>query len=157
MNSKKHIQDDRYKNPDNDPRGPYLLVDVTASFDRPSLKYEWHGQFPPEGRSWRFSKERAEELERDGRIVFLSLGRPRLKRYLQESRRKLSDLLHGLPNETPDNESDFMRKIIPRLVQILDYAESETFYDYGGKRIRADVVLSSSIESKHWIVLARIS
>jgi hypothetical protein len=153
MNSERRFQDDKYKNPDNDPRGPYLLTDVTAPFDRSSLRYEWHGKFPPEGRSWRFSKELAEELERDGRIVFSSSGQPRLKRYLYESREQLRDLLHGLPNETFEHESDFTRKVIPRLAQILNYAELETFYDYGGKRYRADVVLSSSIESKPWVVL----
>lgn len=153
MNFKKRIQNSRYQNPDNDPRGPYLLTDVTASFDRPSLKYEWHGVLPPEGRSWRFSNEKAEELERDGRIVFSPSGQPRLKRYLHESRNELHDLLHRLSKETFAREYDLVRKLIPRLAEVLNYAEPETFYDYGGGRYRADVVLSNSIESKPWIVL----
>lgn len=77
----------RYKNPDNDPRGPYLLADVTSPFDRPALRYEWHGQFPPAGRSWRYSQDRAQELEVEGRVVFSSSGKPRLKRYMSEARR----------------------------------------------------------------------
>jgi hypothetical protein len=75
----------RYRNPDNDPRGPYLLADVTSPFDRPALRYEWHGQLPPAGRSWRYSKAQAEALEAEGRISFTTTGKPRLKRYLSEA------------------------------------------------------------------------
>lgn len=74
----------RYKNPDNDPRGPYVSVDVTAPIDRPIFQYEWHGKFPPSGRSWRYLKERAFELEADGRIQISSSGRITLKRFLNE-------------------------------------------------------------------------
>ena len=78
--------DSRHKNPDNDPRGPYLLADVTSPFDRPTLRYEWHGQLPPAGRSWRYSKDRAQALEAEGRVVFSPSGKARLKRYLSEAR-----------------------------------------------------------------------
>jgi hypothetical protein len=88
MNSRDSTIDARYKNPDNDPRGPYFLADVTSPFDRPTLQYEWHGHTPPQGRSWRYSKERAAELEAEGLIVFPSNGRPRLKRYLSEAASK---------------------------------------------------------------------
>lgn len=88
MNSRDSAIDARYKNPDNDPRGPYFLADVTSPFDRPTLQYEWHGHMPPQGRSWRYTKERAAELEAEGRIVFPSNGRPRLKRYLSEAASK---------------------------------------------------------------------
>ena len=74
----------RYRNPDNDPKGSYLLVDVTSPFDRPLQKYEWRGQLPPAGRSWRFAKAKAEALEAEGKISFTPSGRPRLKRYLSE-------------------------------------------------------------------------
>jgi len=79
--------DVRYKNPDNDPLGPYVLSEVTSPFDRPSLRYEWHGQLPPAGRCWRYSAERAQALEAEGRISFSPTGRPRLKRYLSEIER----------------------------------------------------------------------
>jgi hypothetical protein len=58
-----------------------------------------------------------------------------------------------LPNQTFEREYDFAEKVIPRLTDILDYAELETFYEYGRHKYRADVVLSSSIEAKPWIVL----
>ncbi|MEJ5151595.1 restriction endonuclease [Comamonas sp. MYb396] len=85
MNSRDSAIDARYKNPDNDPRGPYFLADVTSSFYRPTLQYEWHGHMPPQGRSWRYAKERAAGLEAEGRIVFPPNGRPRLKRFLSEA------------------------------------------------------------------------
>lgn len=88
MNSRDFAIDARYKNPDNDPRGPYFLADVTSPFDRPTLQYEWYGHVPPQGRSWRYTKERAAELEAEGRIVFPSNGGPRLKRYLSEAASK---------------------------------------------------------------------
>lgn len=32
----------KYQNPDDDPRGPYVAVDLTAPLFRPSLVFEWH-------------------------------------------------------------------------------------------------------------------
>jgi hypothetical protein len=149
----KTISDHGYKNPDNDPRGPYRLTDLTSSLDRPLSKYEWHGRVPPKGRSWRISKEKADELERDDRIVFPSSGMPRLKRYLAEARQELRDLLTGIPDEHFDREIDFIQKVFPRLMNVFDYAEDETFYEYGSGRFRADVVLSGSIEAPPWVVI----
>lgn len=77
-------KDRRYKNPDNDPRGPYVLSDLTSPFERRSLQYEWHGRLPPPGRSWRYSEEKLQALEAEGRIVYSATGQPRLKRYLNE-------------------------------------------------------------------------
>lgn len=74
----------RFKNPDDDPRGPYLLADVTSPFERPTLRYEWRGILPPDGRCWRYTKERAEALEASGRVVLTPGGRIALKRYLSE-------------------------------------------------------------------------
>lgn len=84
MNSHRPRDLSRYRKQDDDPRGPYLLTDVTAPFDGPTLQYEWNGQLPPVGRSWRYTKERAEALTAEGRVVFTSTGLPRLKRYLSE-------------------------------------------------------------------------
>jgi len=44
--------------------------------------YDWKGIT----RAWRFSKERMEQLDRKGLIVYSSSGMPYLKRYLDESR-----------------------------------------------------------------------
>lgn len=81
----------RYKNPDNDLRGPYLLTHVTSPSVRSVLQYEWHGRLPPEGRSWRYTQERAFELDAEGRIVLTATGAIRLKRYLSEARLRPED------------------------------------------------------------------
>jgi hypothetical protein len=65
----------------------------------------------------------------------------------------LLNLLHSLPDQAFERELDFTRKVVPRLVAVLGYGESETFYEYGADGYRADVVLSNSIDSKPWIVI----
>lgn len=65
-----------------------MLSNVTSPFERPTLQYEWHGHLPPQGRSWRYTKERAAALEAEGRIAFSSNGMPQLKRYLSEAASK---------------------------------------------------------------------
>jgi hypothetical protein len=62
-------------------------------------------------------------------------------------------LLRSLPDQSFESEIDFARKLIPQLTQLLGYSESETFYKYGADRYRADVVLSSAIDSRPWIVI----
>ncbi|MBF0268776.1 MAG: restriction endonuclease [Alphaproteobacteria bacterium] len=141
-----------YINLDNDPKGPYVLVDLTAQGERPILQYELHGKLPPKGRHWRIKKERAEELSADGRIFAPTSGQPKLKRYLSESKKELSDFLHELTEKSYDKEIDFIQSVVPRIAEILNYDENQTFYEYGG-RYRADAVLSKSIETKPWVVL----
>lgn len=71
----------------------------------------------------------------------------------QQPQHDLLSLLRSLPDQAFEHELDFTRKVVPRLVAILGYGESETFYEYGAARYRADVILSSSIASKPWIVI----
>ena len=82
----------RYKNPDNDPRGPWLLSDLAArnfyaagrySITTPSGKVI---PGPPAGSYWRVSKERFTELQQDNRIWWGMSGdnRPGIKRFLSE-------------------------------------------------------------------------
>lgn len=79
------LNSERYRNPDNDPRGPYLLTDMTMHGSRPALRYTWRGHLPPDGRHWRFTLERAEAADSEKRIVWPNGGgRPRLKRYFSE-------------------------------------------------------------------------
>jgi adenine-specific DNA-methyltransferase len=84
----------RYKNPDNDPRGPWLLGDLAArnfygagrySITTPSGRVI---DGPPAGSYWRVSEEKFHELALDGRIWFGKNGenRPGIKRFLTEVR-----------------------------------------------------------------------
>ncbi|HEX3045001.1 MAG TPA: site-specific DNA-methyltransferase [Bacillota bacterium] len=84
-------QDARYKNPDNDPRGLWTSGDLLRNEARDYAIYEIIGPtgkkfLPPSGTSWRFTKERFNELVQDNRIWFGQDGSnvPRLKRFLTE-------------------------------------------------------------------------
>lgn len=51
-----------------------------AGVKRPNLTYEWNGHY----RTWRYTKERMQELERQGRLVYSSNRLARQKLYLDE-------------------------------------------------------------------------
>lgn len=81
----------RYKNRDNDPRGPWKPGDTLRNEVRdyavfpvklPSGKEAW----PSPGTSWRYTKEKFHELIEDNRIWFGVKGtaRPAIKRFLSE-------------------------------------------------------------------------
>ena len=79
----------RYKNPDNDPRGPWTSGDLSvktysASSDYPITTPSGRVVNPPHGACWRVSKAKFEELLADNRIYFGESGDnvPRLKRFL---------------------------------------------------------------------------
>jgi len=86
--------DARYKNPDNDSRGPWLLSDLAArnfySLGRypittPSGKVI---PGPPAGSFWRVSEDKFTELDADNRVWWGKSGsnRPGIKRFLSEIR-----------------------------------------------------------------------
>jgi len=64
----------RYKNPDNDPRGVWLLSDLAARNFYANGRYPITTKTgriipgPPAGSYWRVSKDKFDELERDNRI-----------------------------------------------------------------------------------------
>lgn len=84
-------QDSRYKNPDDDSRGVWTSGDLLRNEARDYAIYKIIGpsgreHWPPEGTSWRFTKEKFAELTADNRIWFGTNGDnvPRLKRFLDE-------------------------------------------------------------------------
>ena len=81
----------RYKNPDNDPRGPWTPDNMTvktysASYDYEIITPNGTVMTPPNGRCWFTSRERMTKLIEDGRVWFGEDGgnMPRLKRYLAD-------------------------------------------------------------------------
>ena len=84
----------RYKNRDDDPRGPWLLSDLAARNKYAQGRYPITTptgrviKGPPAGSYWRINKEKFEELEKDGRIWYGKTGgsRPGIKRFLSEVR-----------------------------------------------------------------------
>jgi len=84
-----------YKNPDNDPRGPWRSTDFGAQGWRPNQMYKISTPggveyTPSEGRCWKNIEEKYYELLKDGRMWFGKDGRgvPRKKVYLSEKKGK---------------------------------------------------------------------
>lgn len=86
--------DDRYSNPDNDPRGVWQSDNLSVG---PAIEANIYpiktpsGRLvePPAGRSWRLSRQAFRERLQDNRIWFGSDGNgvPRMKRFLSELRK----------------------------------------------------------------------
>ena len=84
----------RYKNPDNDSRGPWLLSDLAArnfySLGRYAITTKTGRviEGPPAGSYWRVSQAKFKELDEDNRIWWGESGdnRPGIKRFLSEVR-----------------------------------------------------------------------
>ena len=81
----------RYKNPDNDPKGPWSSGDLTAktysaAYDYPIMTPSGKVISPTNGRSWITSKENMQKWIDENRIWFGEKGdnTPRYKRYLAE-------------------------------------------------------------------------
>lgn len=83
-----------YANPDNDPKGPWRSIPMSAQaghataaqfYDIVSPSGAVHK--PPKGRCWTYTKDRFDALVREGRVYWPKGGdgKPRLKRYPSES------------------------------------------------------------------------
>ena len=80
-----------YKNPNNDPRGRWQSISMTAQGWRPNQMYEivapnGKKHLPPEGRCWSTIESEFLKLKDDGRIYFGKDGNgvPRIVRYLSD-------------------------------------------------------------------------
>ena len=122
----------RYSNLDNDPRGDWTSGDVSAR------NYYGEGRYaitcpsgrvipgPPPGTYWRISRERFEELDKDGRIWWGEDGSntPRLKRFLDE-------VQTGRVPQTlwRHNEVGHTQEAKKELLALMDSATSNTVFD----------------------------
>ena len=104
-------QRSRYTNRDNDHRGPWKASDVLRNESRdyaifpitlPSGREVW----PPSGTSWRYTKEKFEELIADNRIWFGAKGdsRPAYKRFLSEVTETIPSTTIWLYDEVGHND-----------------------------------------------------
>ncbi len=89
--ARSEADDAKYKNPDGDPRGPWLSGDLRANKPYSLGRYAVTGPTgrvfePPRGRFWRISKQTFDELDADGRIWWGPTGDalPTLKRFLTD-------------------------------------------------------------------------
>jgi len=99
--SRDEKQNQSYKNPDNDPRGPWTSGDLSARNSYSAGIYPIttpSGRVisgPPKGMYWRVSEKKFRELDLDGRIWWGKSGGnvPRLKRFL-------TDVMEGIVPQT---------------------------------------------------------
>lgn len=101
----------RYKNPDNDPRGPWTADNMTVKTYSASYDYEivtpgGNKMRPTDGRCWFTSKERMQKLIDDGRVWFGEDGNnmPRLKRYLCDVQQGMTSTTIWKYNEVGHNQ-----------------------------------------------------
>ena len=90
---------DRYSNPDNDPRGPWKSSDLSVGPAVESNIYEittpsGRKVLPPSGYSWRLSHERFAEFVKDKRIWFGPKGDsvPSIKRFLSSVKQGITPM-----------------------------------------------------------------
>lgn len=100
-----------YSNIDNDPRGVWTSGPCHAKTPSDSTYFEittpsGRKVLPPSGTSWRFNKERFQELIDDNRIYFGTDGKnvPRYKRFLTEVQDGLVPLTIWFKDEVGDNQ-----------------------------------------------------
>ncbi len=121
-------QKDSYKNPDEDPRGPWTSTDFTAQGWRPNQMYkiatpggtEYN---PPPGRCWGNVEENYNKLKAENRLWFGADGnaRPRVKNYLSET--------DGTRTWTwwPNREAGHNQEAKKEVIEILPESASDPF------------------------------
>ena len=90
---------DRYSNPDNDPRGPWKSTDCTVGPVVKDKLYEvtlpsGRVVIPSSGRCWLFARDRFDEMVNDNRIWFGPEGdsAPSLKKFLSEVKQGMTPM-----------------------------------------------------------------
>lgn len=90
------VDQSKFSNPDNDPRGPWVADPMDAPNVRANLSYAIINPntqqiyYPPAGRHWRFSENKFKDALNDERIIFGKTGnsRPQYKRFLSEAKER---------------------------------------------------------------------
>jgi adenine-specific DNA-methyltransferase len=118
------VQLSRFKNPDNDPRGPWRQGDDgTAKSGTEKQRFEvqlpsGRKVKPPPGRYWAFSPETLERARQEGRAYFGSDGDrlPIIKRYLSDVRDGVAPRTWWSADEVGTNQQakrDHLNKLLP--------------------------------------------
>ncbi len=165
-------QDKAYKNPDDDPRGPWKTSDLSARNPYSAGTYSItcpSGRViaaPPKGAYWRYSENRFNELNADNRIWWGKKGDsiPQIKRFLtevkqgrvpqtlwtyqevghtQEAKKELVSIC-----DFEDSESVFItpksRRLIERILQIGTDRDSIVMDSFAGSGTTGHAVLSQN-------------
>ena len=118
----KEIDKEKYSNPDNDPRGPWMSspMDGIATKDkRPNLHYTivnsiTKNKYNPSSESgWRFQKSTVESLIQENRIIWPKNpnSKPRFKRYLNELKNEFTGFSSILESDFTSQGTKELREI----------------------------------------------
>jgi adenine-specific DNA-methyltransferase len=150
-------QDKAYRNPDNDPRGPWkpggldarnFYSKGTYAITTPSGRVI---KGPPAGAYWRVSKEKFDELDADGRIWWGADGNniPAIKRYLTEVKQ-------GRVPQTfwPYTEVGHNQDAKKQLLQRVEFASSDSVFDTPKptQLIRRMLTLATTAKDSHVVL-----
>lgn len=168
--SRSDAANERYDNPDNDPRGPWKSSDLSVGPRIESKVYEittpsGRKVLPPSGYCWRLDKRRFEEYVQDNRIWFGTNGNnvPSIKRFLtevkqgmtpmtiwkytevghsQDAKQKLKDLFDG------KSFFDYPKpvELIKRCLQLYSDKDSTILDFYSGSATTAHAVMQLNAE-----------
>lgn len=158
-----------YKNPDNDPRGPWASSDFTAQGFRPNQMYEITTPAgvkytPPEGRCWKNVEEEFLKQVEEGRIWFGKDGKgiPRRKTYLSE--REGKNVWTWWDNKSVGHSQEATKEIvkifgsstvfdyskpsrmIQRIIQIATHKDSIVLDSFAGSGTTAHAVLMQNLK-----------
>ena len=154
--------DARYKNPDNDPRGPWMSSDFTAKTYSPSGDYKIttpSGRIvsPPTTRAWISNEETFKKLVSDNRIWFGEKGNnvPRIKRFLSEVQGGLVSKTIWLRDDVGDNQDSKRElqeleinfdtpkptRLIKKILQLATDADSIVLDFFSGSATTAHAVM----------------
>lgn len=165
--------DDRYNNPDNDPRGEWSSSDISVGPAIPANIYPIttpSGRVvePPAGRSWSLSQKAFRERLADNRIWFGSDGNgvPRIKRFKSELKKpgitpmtiwKYEEVGHS--QEATQDLQKLMGgkkyfaypkpvKLVQRAIQLYSNDESIIMDFFAGSATTAEAVMQQNIEDQ---------
>jgi adenine-specific DNA-methyltransferase len=170
--SRSEEQSASFKNPDNDPRGPWTSTDFTAQGWRPNQMYEittpgGATYEPPPGRCWGNVESRFLELQAEGRMWFGKEGksRPRVKTYLseagslatwtwwthkdaghnQEAKRELNRIM-GSAEDSESFATPKPVRLLQRILQVATDRDSIVLDSFAGSGTTAHAVLKQNAE-----------
>ena len=164
--------DARYINPDNDPRGPWKPggLDARSPYSKGIYSIECPGgrvvKGPPPGNSWRYSKERFLELDKDKWIWWGEDGNqiPSIKRFLSEVKQGLvpetirtykevshtqgakKTLLQIFPDNFPDFTTIKPVELLSRILLLSADKDSIVLDSFAGSGTTAHAVLALNRE-----------
>ncbi|MGI2295669.1 site-specific DNA-methyltransferase [Paenibacillus sp. GXUN7292] len=161
----------RYKNPDNDPRGAWTSGDLTVktyteNYDYPIITPSGKEVFPTRGRCWFTSKENMLKLIQDNRIWFGESGdnTPRLKRFLKDVQDGMVPLTIWLHEDVGHNQEGRQElkklfdnkgyfdgpkptRLLKQILQIANCKNNDIILDFfSGSASTADAVIQLNSE-----------